>query len=461
MTILKATSLIKSRQANVLLRETSPRIVRYLAQLAHGSLYSVGEYCPLPVYSDNNPPRSYSFVLNSNLNITNKNADSFLLLPQSPTSEGLGSGQNNFSSLSEVASIDIPFMANASKPIVKTWNHRTPFGVQVHPWQQFYFDYGVTGIPKSSFLTRFPDEDKFYLSKGFGEDAYFIRRDSLGVADGVGGWKKIKGADSAFFSRNLMHFACEELAKFDNVTYASSSKKDSSSQFCPNSELNSFYNQIDPIKILESSYRLATESASVYKIKGSSTACIVILRNKELRIANLGDCGVVVLRDSSIVFKTAEQQHSFNFPYQLGTNSRDRPKDAQSYSVPVQRGDVIIMGSDGLFDNLFDSDIEEEVSKWSPSWAWDQIPKIPEEILSLSSAASTLRNCSPNYHSSLRPGDLSHALATRACQVSQQTSEKQETPFKEKAISEGFKFKGGKRDDITVLVAVVAPCFSD
>jgi hypothetical protein len=42
-----------------------------------------------------------------------------------------------------------------------------------------------------------------------GEDAYFCRSDSLGVADGVGGWSGKKGADPAMFSRLLMHCACE------------------------------------------------------------------------------------------------------------------------------------------------------------------------------------------------------------------------------------------------------------
>ena len=38
-----------------------------------------------------------------------------------------------------------------------------------------------------------------------GEDAYFLRSDSLGVADGVGGWSGQAGADPALFSRLLMH----------------------------------------------------------------------------------------------------------------------------------------------------------------------------------------------------------------------------------------------------------------
>jgi hypothetical protein len=46
-------------------------------------------------------------------------------------------------------------------------------------------------------------------------------------------------------------------------------------------------------------------------------------------------------------------QHAFNFPLQLGTHSRDEPmKDAKQYNVGVEKGDVVIVGSDGLMDNL-------------------------------------------------------------------------------------------------------------
>ncbi|KAI9294029.1 protein serine/threonine phosphatase 2C [Neoconidiobolus thromboides FSU 785] len=323
------------------------------------------------------------------------------------------------------------YYPSPSPPIVKDWNQQSDYGMHLHPWQQYYFDYGVTGIPKTNSKLPFPDEDKFYLSKGFGEDACFIRKDSLGVADGVGGWRKVKGANSAFFSRNLMHFACQELSKLESLDYNSSQSPAEGGVYLSPCEQRLFYHQVDPIKILENSYRLAIESASSYKIKGSSTACIVILRNNELRIANLGDCGVVVLRDGVVIFQTLEQQHSFNFPYQLGTNSKDRPKDAQYYSYSVEKGDVIVMGSDGLFDNLFLSDIEEEVTKWKPDFDW------------------------------VYDTNLSHALAARACKVSQQTTTNQSTPFEERAKKEGIKFQGGKRDDITVLVAVVAPQAQD
>jgi hypothetical protein len=36
-----------------------------------------------------------------------------------------------------------------------------------------------------------------------------------------------------------------------------------------------------------------------------------------------------VIRHNDYVFRSEEQQHSFNFPYQLGTGATDQPKDAQ------------------------------------------------------------------------------------------------------------------------------------
>jgi len=58
--------------------------------------------------------------------------------------------------------------------------------------------------------------DKAYLSVGVGEDAYFRRRNAIGVADGVGGWSRVKGANPALYSRKLMHYACQEVGKADD-----------------------------------------------------------------------------------------------------------------------------------------------------------------------------------------------------------------------------------------------------
>lgn len=48
-----------------------------------------------------------------------------------------------------------------------------------------------------------------------------------------------------------------------------------------------------------------------------------------------------IIRGNDYIFRSEEQQHSFNFPVQAGTNSRDTPiKDAQRFNVKVQKDDV-------------------------------------------------------------------------------------------------------------------------
>jgi hypothetical protein len=65
----------------------------------------------------------------------------------------------------------------------------------------------AAGVGKNpSIELDIPNEDSL-LSRSAGEDAYFLSSDSLGVADGVGGWSDVEGANSARYSRMLMHYA--------------------------------------------------------------------------------------------------------------------------------------------------------------------------------------------------------------------------------------------------------------
>ena len=58
--------------------------------------------------------------------------------------------------------------------------------------------------------------------------------------------------------------------------------------------------------------------------------------------------------------------HSFNCPFQLASAElwpqADSADDADVYEVDLQPGDVIIMGSDGLFDNMWDAQLEKIVA---------------------------------------------------------------------------------------------------
>lgn len=48
----------------------------------------------------------------------------------------------------------------------------------------------------------------------------------------------------------------------------------------------------------------------VQGIFGSATCLLAVLDGEDLRIANLGDCAIVLVRNGEIVFRTEEMQHS-------------------------------------------------------------------------------------------------------------------------------------------------------
>ncbi len=60
-----------------------------------------------------------------------------------------------------------------------------------------------------------------------------------------------------------------------------------------------------------------------------------------------------------VVFHSPQQQHDFNFPYQIGSvdSMSDPPQAAQRFELVVQPGDVLVIGTDGLWDNCFDEEI--------------------------------------------------------------------------------------------------------
>lgn len=169
---------------------------------------------------------------------------------------------------------------------------------------------------------------KFSINKCFVLEIFV----QIGVADGVGGWRNY-GIDPGEFSSFLMS-TCSRLVQ------------------------SSSFNPERPVSLIASSYNELLEHKE--PILGSSTACVLILNkeNNMLYAANIGDSGFMVVRKGSIVHQSEEQTHYFNTPYQLSSpfhNSNvlsDRPESADEISFPVQKGDVILVATDGVFDNL-------------------------------------------------------------------------------------------------------------
>eukprot|EP01043_Picozoa_sp_COSAG02_P025593 COSAG02_NODE_1443_length_12584_cov_2.587425_10_plen_256_part_00 len=178
-----------------------------------------------------------------------------------------------------------------------------------------------------------------------GEDAAFGSPNAIGVADGVGGWAS-RGVDPGLYSKGLMHSAEEHVL----------------AKPAPNTPT--------PTELLRAAY----DDVELQQVLGSTTAIVVTLESMakdkaSIHVANLGDSGIMVVRPSDSdqpsekLFRSVEQQHSFNFPFQLGGGGGDRPEMADRHNIPVAENDLIVLGTDGLFDNLFDDEITKIIDK--------------------------------------------------------------------------------------------------
>ena len=170
-----------------------------------------------------------------------------------------------------------------------------------------------------SYGANIPHPDK--ADRG-GEDAYFVslpKTSAVGIADGVGGWAN-QGVNPKDFADDLMAFTLDSILDGERN---------------PLIALNTSFKQVEQI--------------------GSCTAVIGIMSDKgTFNAINIGDSGFMIVRDSKIMFRTEEQQHGFNFPFQLGKvlgkgskyypHGQDRPHHGDTYEIKLKEGDIIIFG---------------------------------------------------------------------------------------------------------------------
>jgi protein phosphatase PTC7 len=202
----------------------------------------------------------------------------------------------------------------------------------------------------------------------------------FGVADGVGSWREYD-VDPREFSHKLMQ-ECENIL----LEACHSKVKDQGG--------GKFRRVIAPGEILSQAY----ERVKAENVIGSCTACVALFDNvrHQLHFSNLGDSGIIVLRhidsevagslkrdrvtprtertsDLRVAFVSQQQLFSFNHPYQIGwtgedlggePNSFKSPRDSCTTSIHLRRGDIIVMATDGLFDNVDIDDIAKMGLDW-------------------------------------------------------------------------------------------------
>ncbi|OQR94625.1 phosphatase PTC7 family protein [Achlya hypogyna] len=301
-----------------------------------------------------------------------------------------------------------------------------------------------------------------------GEDAYFLGTSAspaptkpsdvlcFGVADGVGSWFE-QGISAGKYSRELMK-AAQAAARVSET-------KDP---------------LINPSEVLNAAWH----SVNQHSIVGSATACVVSLdpNQCELYAVNLGDSGFLIIRDKKSDLKSAEmrgtldgslmrklenrdtdltpagrrkgahvsyrspqQLHYFNCPFQvrrLPNTASDRsqlgyfepgpdmpagsgplfetPAEAVNLRVPVMEGDLIVLATDGLFDNVNEEQLLEIVAS------------------------------EPEVEA------MTKKLVKRAYDLSLDRTI--DSPFARLAKENDKMWGGGMPDDITIIVARVLKC---
>ncbi|CAH0516084.1 unnamed protein product [Peronospora belbahrii] len=219
---------------------------------------------------------------------------------------------------------------------------------------------------------------------------------AMGIADGVGSWFE-KGVSARRYAEELMVAAHQAV----QVSYAKN-------------------HDIEPSEILHAAWSTVLQK----EIIGSSTACVLALdpEQGELHGVNLGDSGFLIIRDKAsdletarlrgtldgsltrkitnseqdltpagrrkgahVTYRSPQQLHYFNCPFQLGFAGADlvsnvvedlargahspmrekplfeTPDNGMRLRVPVLEGDLIILATDGLFDNVDEEDLLEIV----------------------------------------------------------------------------------------------------
>lgn len=275
-----------------------------------------------------------------------------------------------------------------------------------------------------------------------GEDAFFHvstpSRVALGVADGVGGWSEV-GVDPALFSWALMDNA-EAVARLTDVAQSGADAKDNQA------DRSTSKIPLDAQSILDGAYSELVQSGKVEA--GSSTACILSLCKVTgtLRASNLGDSAYLLIRDNKCIYESPSQQHFWNCPYQLTVlppgypgakqHVMDMPKDAAQTTHQLQDGDVIVLATDGFWDNVFTKEAIELVDR--------ELGDVIQQTKGALGQGASVEDVVGRVRA------LSQRLTNTARRFS--LDQKRRTPFSQSAR---HIRSGGKVDDITVIVTLV------
>ena len=287
-----------------------------------------------------------------------------------------------------------------------------------------------------------------------GEDSVASRRwnkyASLSVADGLGGIN-----DGTFGTAVL----AESLAS--NVLLAS----------------EQFENRTDAESMKETIIDAYLDSTPIVNhYKGASTLAfgLIDLETGLLSTINLGDSAILVIRNDTPVFKTRIFQHTFNTPGKLFYDPRldmepnfdnvaAELENIRAEYFQLQVGDIIVAGSDGLFDNAYDIEIIRTFQEMKR--LFDNVTRSKQV------EANVLVRTLVEYTKANSHGDRNHTLSNWS---SQRPFFKELEQFLARCFQRPdlcspsdlqradamsryheYGYMGGKEDDISIIVGIV------
>jgi len=211
----------------------------------------------------------------------------------------------------------------------------------------------------------------------------------LGVCDGVSQLEEF-GIDPSLLPNELLR-VCEELAM---------------AQLMPDMQISAHDQYRGPISLLKEAYE-ETESY------GSTTVLLAALDNSTrihgklhpmIAVLSIGDCELLMLRrtngrqsDLEAVFHTEMQRIDYNVQTPLQLARVDErideefdesialeviEKGSAVHCVSAYEGDILILGSDGVFDNLFLDELVEICNEILPPPATGEFTPMPAHFLS-------------------------------------------------------------------------------
>ncbi|KAI5957390.1 hypothetical protein CANMA_004394 [Candida margitis] len=180
------------------------------------------------------------------------------------------------------------------------------------------------------------------LSIKAGDDTMLVSPSVLAIADGVSGWESSgELANSGVWSRSIVETFSRLMTEY-KISHTPHHLK-----------------RRDIQEILDDSFLHTSHLMDLQKLSGSSTLVLGMLSGDILLMISIGDSKLFIIRDGQILLTNKEESGDGFCPTQIGTNTMSTlPSDfAWIDSIKLKEGDYIVMCSDGITDNLYESEI--------------------------------------------------------------------------------------------------------